>query len=227
MANKALIFGESKTGKSTSTEYLNPEETFIVNISDKQLPFKGWENSYTPYNSKTKEGNMVSIYKPEHILQIMDIVDKDLPHIKILVMEDYQYMSGFEFMSRVKEKGFDKFNDIANNIVLTAQIKPQSMRKDLMIFYLNHEQEKSDEKGVTKIKAKTCGQLVDNLITFEGLFTTVLRSNKRKTENGIEYFFETQTDGVTTAGTPRGMFETAEIPNNLELVREAIIKYSK
>lgn len=97
-----------------------------------------------------------------------------------------------------------------------------------MIFYLNHEEEKTDEKGIVKIKAKTCGQLIDKLITFEGLFTTVLRANNRKTEKGdIEYFFETQTDGVTTVGTPRGMFEKSEIPNDLELVRKTILSYDE
>jgi len=227
MANKALIFGESKTGKSTSIETLDPSTTFIINVSDKSLPFKGWKKYYTPFSSKELTGNMVSIWRADHILSTMDIVDKKLPNIKTLILEDYQYMSGYEFMSRINDKGFDKFNMIANNILLTAAIKPKEMRSDLVIFYLNHEEEKTDEKGIVKIKAKTCGQLIDKLITFEGLFTTVLRSNNRKGEKGIEYFFETQTDGVTTAGTPRGMFSETEIPNDLELVRKSILSYEE
>lgn len=31
MADKALIFGESKAGKSTSVESLDPATTFIIN----------------------------------------------------------------------------------------------------------------------------------------------------------------------------------------------------
>jgi hypothetical protein len=227
MADKALIFGESKTGKSTSIEGLDPSTTFIINISDKALPFRGWKKNYTPFNSKDKTGNIISVRKAEHIAKVMDIVDKELPYIITIVVEDFQYMSAFEFMSRIKETGYNKFNDIAANINYIAGLKPQEMRKDLIIFYLNHEEEKSDEKGIVKVKAKTCGQLIDKLITFEGLFTTVLRSNNRKGEKGIEFFFETQSDGMTTAGTPRGMFEEAEIPNNLELVRQAILNYEK
>lgn len=228
MADKALIFGESKTGKSTSIESLDPKTTFIINISDKALPFRGWKKAYSTFNSKDKTGNIISVTRADHILQVMTMVDKELLHVKTLILEDYQYMSGSEFMGRINEKGYDKFNSIANNIYITAGLKPKDMRSDLIIFYLNHEEEKADEKGVTKIKAKTCGQLIDKLITFEGLFTTVLRSNNRKTEKGaIEYFFETQTDGVTTVGTPRGMFKETEIPNDLELVRKAILDYEK
>jgi hypothetical protein len=227
MANSALIFGESKTGKSTSIEKLDPATTFIINVADKPLPFRGWRSKYVPFNSKEKTGNIISIRRVDHILKVLDIIDKEMPHVKTIVLEDFQYMSAFEFMLRIKENGYNKFNDIASNILTVASIKPQEMRKDLIIFYLNHEEDEVDDKGVVKIRAKTCGKLINKLITFEGLFTTVLRSNNRSGEKGIEYFFETQSNGTTTAGTPKGMFEEVEIPNDLELVRKAIIDYEQ
>jgi hypothetical protein len=156
----------------------------------------------------------------------MDIVDKEMPHIKTLIVDDLQYMSGFEFMKRIKERGFERFNDIANNIFLVCQDKPSKMRKDLIVFYLNHEEFVNDDSVIVKIKAKTCGKLIDNLITLEGLFTTVLRANKRRKDKTIEYFFETRTDGISTAGTPRGMFEESEIPNDLSLVRDAMLNHT-
>lgn len=194
-------------------------------FGDKALPFKGYEELYIPFNSKTKIGNVVSISKTSHILAMMDIVDKELPHIKTLILEDFQYVSGFEFMARIKETGFQKFSDIASNIHQLAYLKPSEMRKDLIIFYLNHEEHVMDDSTIVKIKAKTCGKLIDNLITFEGLFTTVLRANRKKRDKKIEYFFETQTDGISTAGTPKGMFDESEIPNDLSIVRNAILNY--
>lgn len=191
------------------------------------MPFSGYDENYTPFNSKDKTGNIITLSNTKHILVLMDIIDKEMPHIKTLIMEDFQYVSAFEFMHRIKEKGFDKFNDIANNIYLLAMEKPIAMRKDLIIFYLNHEENVMDDSTIKKIKAKTCGKLIDNLITFEGLFTTVLRANKRKRDKKIEYFFETQTDGISTAGTPRGMFEEDEIPNDLSFVRESMVNYRK
>lgn len=228
MANKALIFGKSKTGKSTSIKKLSPATTFVINPADKYLPFEGSEDLYLPFNSKEKTGNIVSVSECEHILKVMDIVDKELPQITTLIIEDFQYMSGFKFMNLINAKGFEKFNQIANDIYLVAMKKPREMRKDLMIFYLNHEENVTDDTGIiTSTKAKTCGKLIDNLITFEGLFTTVLRSNTRKTKEGIQYFFETQTDSITTVGTPQGMFKDIEIPNDLEFVRETILNYNK
>lgn len=227
MAVRALIFGRSKSGKSTSLETLNPDTTFIINIADKPLPFEGWEDIYKPFNSKDKTGNIVSVSEVKHIVAVMDIVDKELPHIETLILEDYQYMSGFKFMNKISDRGFEKFNEIAHDIFVTAMEKPKSMRKDLVVFYLNHEESESNDTGVTKVKAKTCGKLIDNLITLEGLFTSVLRSNTKKTKEGVQYFFETQTDGITTVGTPRGMFKDPEIPNDLEFVRKTMLGYSK
>ena len=48
---------------------------------------------------------------------------------------------------------------------------------------------------------------------------------KKDKEKGIKYVFETQTNGENTCKTPKGMFLENEIPNDLNLVRTAIIDY--
>ena len=88
MANSALIIAESGSGKSTSIEGLDPKTTFIINIANKALPFRAWKKLYEPYNSKENTGNIVSTPDPKFILQVMDIVDKKLPNIKTLVLDD-------------------------------------------------------------------------------------------------------------------------------------------
>ena len=47
MAQSVLVIADSGTGKSTSIGNLDPKETFIVNIANKPLPFKGWKKQYT------------------------------------------------------------------------------------------------------------------------------------------------------------------------------------
>ena len=37
MSNVVALAGLSKSGKSTSLKYLNPEETFIISCTSKQL----------------------------------------------------------------------------------------------------------------------------------------------------------------------------------------------
>jgi predicted kinase len=47
MANLIALVGASGSGKSSSIRTLNPEETFIINVASKPLPFKGWRSKYT------------------------------------------------------------------------------------------------------------------------------------------------------------------------------------
>lgn len=70
-------------------------------------------------------------------------------------------------------------------------------------------------------------KLVNDKITVESLFTVVLYGRAKRTEDGIRYIFETQTDGQTPAKTPKGMFAEKEIPNDLELVRKTVIAYNE
>lgn len=72
------VVGPTGGGKSTSTEKLNPAETFYINVSNKPLPFRGWMSKYKLFSTKTEEGKKVTI-----ILQI--IVSKLLPYLITLV----------------------------------------------------------------------------------------------------------------------------------------------
>ena len=45
MAQSVLVIADSGTGKSTSIRTLDPKETFIINIANKPLPFKGYKSS--------------------------------------------------------------------------------------------------------------------------------------------------------------------------------------
>ena len=70
--------------------------------------------------------------------------------------------------------------------------------------------------------------MVDNSLTLEGLFSIVLfgKVKKDKDKDGaMKYVFETQNNGENTCKSPAGMFESFEIPNDLEFVKQAIINY--
>ena len=59
MAQSVLIIADSGTGKSTSIRNLDPKETFIINIANKPLPFKGWKGNYKNISKDNPKGNMV------------------------------------------------------------------------------------------------------------------------------------------------------------------------
>ena len=63
---------------------------------------------------------------------------------------------------------------------------------------------------------KTIGKMLDEKLTVEGCFDIVLYCQDHK--------FYTQSNGISTAKSPEGMFET-EIPNDLKAVDVAIREY--
>jgi hypothetical protein len=225
MAQGVLIIAESGAGKSTSIETLDPKETFIINVANKPLPFKGWRKKYTIWSKENPSGNMYDKAGPENIEACIKYVSEKRPEIKTIVVDDFQYMSSFEFFDKANEKGYEKFTQIGAHLARIARM-PKDMREDLLIFFLTHAEEATDMEGKRKFKAKTIGKMVDEKLTLEGLFSIVLFGKaKRNKEGDIRYVFETQTNGENTCKSPRGMFPTLEIQNDLQYVVESIKNY--
>jgi len=225
MAQGVLIIAESGAGKSTSIEMLDPQETFIINVANKPLPFKGWRKKYTLWSKENPSGNMYDKSTPEGIEACIKYISEKRPEIKNVVVDDFQYMSSFEFFDKADEKGYEKFTKIGAHLAKIARM-PKDMRSDLLIFFLTHAEEATDMEGKRKFKAKTIGRMVDEKLTLEGLFSIVLFGKAKKDKEGsIRYVFETQTNGENTCKSPRGMFPSFEIANDLKYVTEAIKDY--
>jgi len=224
MAQSVLVIADSGTGKSTAIRKLDPKETFIINIANKPLPFKGWKKDYSNISKDNPKGNMTSASSAPGIIKAMQHVNDKMSHIKTLVVDDWQYMSSFEYFDRANEKGYDKFTSIAANLAQVAKM-PKDMREDLTIFFLTHSEESTDVNGHRKVKAKTVGKMIDNALTLEGLFSIVLFGKVRKTEDGLEYGFDTQNNGENTCKSPMGMFDESFINNDLQFVKDCITKY--
>lgn len=225
MAQGVLIIAESGAGKSTSIETLNPKETFIINVANKPLPFKGWRKKYVLWSKENPSGNMYDKATPDGIEACIRYISEKRPEIKNIVIDDFQYMSSFEFFDKANEKGYEKFTQIGAHLARIARM-PKDMREDLLIFFLTHAEEATDMEGKRKFKAKTIGKMVDEKLTLEGLFSIVLFGKAKRNKDGeIRYVFETQTNGENTCKSPRGMFPTLEIANDLENVVKAIKDY--
>lgn len=224
MSTLVGIVGPSGSGKSTSCEELNPEETILINVSGKPMPFKGWKSKYKA-GKFTEGANYLNTDKAELIVSSLKYISTNMPHITEIIIDDAQYLMAFEFMNKATEKGFEKFTNIAKNtfdVLNTAR----NLRDDLNVYVLYHDETVSENYS-PKRKIKTIGKLLDDKITLEGLFTIVLYTEvvKNSETNTVNYHFATQSDGVTTAKSPRGMFEEALIPNDLKLVSKKIREY--
>jgi hypothetical protein len=224
------IAGASGSGKSTSygnfptlgIKGLNPEETFIINVSGKDLPFRGWKKLYTG-KSTTSKGNYFESADAGQITQIIEGISKSRPDIKNIIVDDAQYIMAFEFMRRAKETGYGKFADIGVNISKVVEAARTS-RKDLKVFFMWHPEKMPDGN----MKMKTVGTMVDNYLTLEGLFTVILYTKvERDLDDTVKYLFITNNDGHAPAKSPIGMFEEMYMPNDLGVVSDIIDKYNE
>jgi len=166
------IVGASGTGKSTSMGHipelgiagLNPEETFVINVMGKPLPFKGWKAKY-------QEGkNYFSTNATDVINALVKL--NGMTNIKNIVLDDYQYILADEFMAKATTKGFDKFSIMAKNAYNVLNTGRQ-LRDDLKVIVLTHSEDVIVD-GVVKKKMKTIGKMLDDKVTLEGLFTVLL-----------------------------------------------------
>lgn len=217
MGNTVLVMGNSGTGKSSSIEGLDPETTFIINIIAKPLPFRGYKKRYKPITGwDDVEGNYYASDDWKKVLNCIRMVDEKRPDITTLVIDDWQYLMAHEFMRRVSEKGYDKYSELANHAWSTIS-SLISARETLTGFILAHTE--LDSMG--RSKCKTIGKLLDDKITIEGMFTTVLTS---RIIDG-RYVFQTQGDSDHIAKSPRGMFDEMFIDNDMQYVKENIETY--
>lgn len=89
MAELVAIVGRSGSGKTRSIMGLNPEETFLISVSGKKIPMKGFSTKYTDVSRDGKTGNYFKTKSSAEIVQVLNLVNKQRPEIKNLVIDDY------------------------------------------------------------------------------------------------------------------------------------------
>lgn len=209
MSIATLILGSSGSGKSFSLRNLDPDNTLLLQIVKKPLPFKA--NCWSRLSHDNQSGNIIHCDDWSNLLKFAGKTRR-----KIIVIDDFQYMLANEFMRRSDERGFDKFTDIGRH-AWEVMMGVSNLADDVRVYILAHTEE--TESGRTKMK--TIGKLLDEKITPEGLFTIVMRAG---VDDGKNYF-STKNSGSDTVKTPADMFEDERIPNDLAVVDSAIVDY--
>jgi hypothetical protein len=209
------LMGESGSGKTTSMRDLDPKTTFYIDCDKKGLSWRGWRDSYA-FNKKNYMATDVIGTVDQILTKINE--QEDMKHIKVVVIDTLNGLMVADEVRRMKEKGFDKWQDLAQ-CVWELLDRLYTLRDDLTVIVVCHSQTQKEDDGYTFTRIKTSGKKLDKL-SVESKLTTVLYS----TEKDGEYVFITKAHN-STAKTPMGAFESDEIPNNIVDVLKALKDY--
>ena len=212
MGKMLLVMGEQGSGKSFSLKNLPPKEHFYIDCDKKGMNYKGWRNDY---NEEQK--NYIKCNDGETIVNLLKNISEKAEHIKYVSIDTINSIMIADELKRSKQKGFDKWDDMAN-IILQIIMAVPDLRDDLTVIFIGHTQTSDD--GFTQLK--TNGRKL-NKIGVEGYFNTVLLAKCVNAENN-EYVFETKANN-STARTPYEAFDTMTIPNDIVKVIEVIREY--
>lgn len=208
------IMGESGSGKTTSMRNLDPETTFYIDCDKKGLSWKGWREQYI-----AGKNYLVTDFA-QIVMQTLNAISKneDYSHIKTVVIDTLNGIMVADEVRRMKEKGFDKWQDLAQ-CVWSLLDSLYTFRDDLTIIVICHSQTQKEDDGYTFTRIKTSGKKLDKL-NVESKLTTVLNA---MCKDG-KYIFKTHSDN-STAKTPMGAFDQDEIDNDIVAVLKALADY--
>ena len=209
------IMGDSGSGKTTAFRNIDPKTTMYVDCDKKGLSWKGWKKDF---NEESR--NYLVTDKPNTARAMLKKVNEDpaFAHIKNIVFDTINGLMVADEMRRSKEKGYDKWQDLATCIYYLVD-DALVVRPDLNVFFIAHTQTDMDDTGYKFTHIKTSGKKLDKIV-LESKFSTVLLA---KCVDG-KYLFETQSER-STAKSPLGMFESREIPNDINIVLKAIEEF--
>lgn len=198
MGVSVLILGHSGSGKSTSLRNFDEDDIRVLNVAGKPLPFRK---------------HLLSVNRPDY-----DMIKRVIKSrtAKAYVVDDANYLMAFDSFAKAKQKGYDKFVDMAQDFEQLLEAA-NGAPDDTITYFMMHCD--YDESG--RMKPKSIGKMLDNQLTIEGMFPICLLAY----QDDSGYHFATKSDGTNPVKAPMGMFEDAAIDNDLKVVDTAIREY--
>lgn len=197
MGQLVMVIGKSGSGKSTSLRNFVPGTVGVLNVAGKRLPFR----------TDLKPAN-----KPDYKTCIATLQANNL---NAYVIDDSTYLMQFDNFARCKQKGYDKFTEMAlafEQLLETAI----ATSDDTIVYFLHHPQFSDDGSA----KPQTIGKMLDSQLCIEGLFPIVIECVNG--ESG--HRFITNNNGQNIAKSPMDMLPM-DMDNDLAAVDTMIREY--
>jgi hypothetical protein len=200
MSQLTFVLGRSGTGKSTSLRNFKKADGIgYITATGKPLPFKT---------------DIGQFHAKSYAQLVAAIKQTDVP---VVVIDDFNYFMSFEEFSQASVKGYEKFTQMAVNVVNVIDVISKK-ETDQRFYILAHSEQNDD--GVLRLK--TTGKMVSDKFVPEGLANQVV-------ETAVidrDFVFKVRTDG-TGIKTPMGMFKDDTIENDLKELDKAIVEFYK
>lgn len=227
MSNIICLAGLSNSGKSTSLKYLEPESTFIVSCTNKQLQIPGFRKKYKKVT--TNDGKLVGNWyinnNYDNIKKMLTIVSKTRPEINVIVLDDANYLLSNETFQNALTKGYEKFTILAKNYYDLIEYC-MNLRDDLTVVFITHIENFGTDID-PEYRMWTTGKMLTNAINLDGLFSYIIYSERyvSDTDDEVKYRFKTRTDGNDTCRSVSGCFEDKYIEPDMKYVIDTINKF--
>ena len=215
MGNLIGIMGSPGSGKTASLRNLPPDQTVYFDCDLKGLNFRNWRGSYSRENR-----NYFALNRPDQVIKGLKCIgtDEAYSHVKYVCIDCCNNLMVSEEMRRSKEKGYDKWTDIAQYIWDLVEI-PGLLREDLTVILVFHTQIEHTDDGYEFIRIKTNGRKTEKN-DIDSKFNWLLHAVKI----GDKYMLCT-TAHNSTARTPLEAFKDEYIPNDISLVLDVLKEY--
>lgn len=220
------LCGNSNVGKSTSLKYLNPEETFIISCTNKQLQIPGFRKKYKKISIEEGKivGNWMISTSYEAIHKILKIINEKREDIKVLVIDDANYLLSKETFDGALNKGFEKFTVQAKNYVDLINAL-QELRDDLTVIFISHLENFGTDID-PEYRLWTTGKMLTTKTNLDGLFSYLIYAEKYLDDDDeVKYRFRVRGNINDTCRSVEGCFESKYIEPNMKLVIDTINKF--
>lgn len=208
MTSKAIvgIIGPSGSGKSSCLRNLDPETTAIMDVERKGFPFPRSTRfkHIIPITSCAMLETEIAkaIKNPDIKLIIVDSLTKFLEMLKKMATECYK---GYEIWNYYNKKIRDLLDNSKNDRVIVVFTGIDEIVKLPL--------PDGSEQSVRRLWVQ--GKEHEGKIEKEFLLVFFTETKRNAQTGKMEYFFRTNTDGITSAKSPMGMFDKELIENDL------------
>lgn len=227
MSNLIGLAGLSNSGKSSSLKYLNPKETFIISCTNKQLQIPGFRKKYPKAEVKDSKlvGNWYVSNNYASINKIMKAVSMTRPEIKVIVIDDANYLLSNATFQDALIKGYEKFTIQAKNYYDLIE-GALDLRDDLSVIFISHIENFGTDMD-PQWRLYTTGKMLTNAVNLDGLFSYLLYSERYVPdgEEEVHYRIKTRTDGNDTCRSIAGCFEDKYIEPNMQMIVDRINEF--